>query len=396
MDDEDFWFNPMDHDPTRASYILPAYVNPNPTPAKPSVWEYPRIKFKDIASDTEVQDFVEDVLVMGALHVVYGQSHAGKTWWVLDIALHVGAGRKWRDKAVDQGLAIYISLEGAASFKLRVDAWGRHFDPERNGQFAMIETPMNLCEVSDISQLVASIKSEAAEWGVPVKLIVIDTMARAMAGRSENDPKDLGLLVAHCGTLASETGAAVLLVHHSGKDESRGARGHTLLKAATDVEIEVTKLPTGGHLAHVKKHRDFGDGAEYPFKLTTCVLGLNRRGKDKKSAVIEHTGDIVSHTPTPKTDRLSEPMRKRVSALKEYKRIVADQRFSDDIKDGMLHRDKWRDAMYERVGGNRNAFRMPWTRLLDWFVDHGHIELNNGYVKLINDFPDNYYKLIQN
>ena len=32
-----------------------------------------------------------------------------------------------------------------------------------------------------------------------------------------------------------------MLVHHTGKDTAKGARGHSLLRAATDTEIEVKR-----------------------------------------------------------------------------------------------------------------------------------------------------------
>jgi RecA-family ATPase len=51
-----------------------------------------------------------------------------------------------------------------------------------------------------------------------------------MAGGNENAPDDMGALVRNIDRLRAETGAAVLLVHHTGKDTSRGARGHSLAR----------------------------------------------------------------------------------------------------------------------------------------------------------------------
>ena len=72
-------------------------------------------------------------------------------------------------------------------------------------------------------------------------LVVIDTLARALAGGNENAPEDMGALIGNAKRIQEATGAAVLFVHHSGKDTSRGSRGHSSLKGAADLEIEVTR-----------------------------------------------------------------------------------------------------------------------------------------------------------
>ena len=69
-----------------------------------------------------------------------------------------------------------------------------------------------------------------------VALVVIDTLARAMTG-NENAPEDMGRFVAACGRIREACEGHVLIVHHCGKDQARGARGHSSLRAATDVEL---------------------------------------------------------------------------------------------------------------------------------------------------------------
>ena len=78
-----------------------------------------------------------------------------------------------------------------------------------------------------------------------VALVVVDTLARAMTG-NENPPDDMGKFVAACGRIREACEGHVLIVHHSGKDLAKGARGHSSLRAATDVELEVTNGQDGG------------------------------------------------------------------------------------------------------------------------------------------------------
>jgi hypothetical protein len=56
----------------------------------------------------------------------------------------------------------------------------------------------------------------------------------------------MGKLVMNCDRIRFESGAACLLVHHVGKDTTKGARGHSRLRAANDTEIEIIRDETSG------------------------------------------------------------------------------------------------------------------------------------------------------
>ena len=110
-----------------------------------------------------------------------------------------------------------------------------------------------------------------------IALVVVDTLARAMTG-NENAPDDMGQFVAACGRIREASEGHVLVVHHCGKDLARGARGHSSLRAATDVELEVTSGEAGGCIA-VTKHRDERGGSRFGFRLEQVELGTNARGR---------------------------------------------------------------------------------------------------------------------
>jgi len=77
----------------------------------------------------------------------------------------------------------------------------------------------------------------------------------------------------------------VCWVHHSGKDQARGARGHSLLRAATDTEIEI--IDNGGiRTATVTKQRDLECTGQFAFKLKPVEIGTDRRGKPITSCVV--------------------------------------------------------------------------------------------------------------
>src|SRR5436305_1689464 len=77
----------------------------------------------------------------------------------------------------------------------------------------------------------------------PLALVEIDTVSRALAGGDENSAADMGSLVRSLDSLRDRLGCHVSAIHHLGKDAARGPRGHSLLKAAVDTAIEVSRDP---------------------------------------------------------------------------------------------------------------------------------------------------------
>lgn len=116
--------------------------------------------------------------------------------------------------------------------------------------------------------------------------MVVDTVSRALAGGDENDPAVMGALVRATDEIREATDAAVLAIHHSGKDTTRGARGHSLLRAAVDTEIEVTA--TGEErAATVTKQRDLASGQRIGFRLRVVDLGHDLAGEPVTSCIVE-------------------------------------------------------------------------------------------------------------
>jgi hypothetical protein len=80
----------------------------------------------------------------------------------------------------------------------------------------------------------------------------------------------------------------VILIHHSGKDESRGARGWSGLRAAADCEMEIIRADED-RVATVTKLKGGADGDEYGFRLQTVVVGQDEDGDDETTCVITST-----------------------------------------------------------------------------------------------------------
>lgn len=217
---------------------------------------------------------VDGLLPRTGLGVLYGESGSGKTFGAVDMAAHVAAGRAWRGLEVEQGPVVYVAAEAPESIKRRLWAWKRYHGVEKL-PVLVVQSSVDMLN-GDAAALVELVQAVKAEHG-RVAMVVVDTLARAMTG-NENAPDDMGRFVAACGAIREAGDTMVLVVHHSGKDAARGARGHSCLRAATDVEFEVTNGEGGGCIT-VTKSRDDAGGRTFGFKLQVVELGENAKGR---------------------------------------------------------------------------------------------------------------------
>lgn len=279
---------------------------------------------------------IKGVLPAASLGVIFGASGSGKTFLALDLSLSVARGIDWRAHRVQQGGVAYVVAEGAGGFRDRVEAYCRahDLDPAALPLRVLADAP-DLMLNADVKDLAAALKKCG-----PLSIIVMDTYARVMSG-NENEAQDANKAIAHCALLHRLTGAMVVLVHHSGKDAARGARGSGALRAAADVEIEVIKT-AGYRAASITKMKDGRDDAEFQFKLADVVIGQDEDGEDITSCVVEHR---VNSAPRIAGKPLTARQTLVLRILDEYmglsdgsahyaelKRLVADQIPVDETK----------------------------------------------------------------
>jgi hypothetical protein len=248
------------------------------------------------ASHPAPEWIVKGVLPRAGLCVLYGESGSGKTFMTLDLALAVAMGLPWRERRVRQGQVVYVAAEGAGGFRNRVVAACRHRSLNPGDvPIGVINAAPNFLLKDDALEVVAAIKA----WG-PCSIVVVDTLAQVMPGANENAGEDMGKALAHCRGIHRATGALVILVHHSGKDASKGARGWSGLRAACDAELEVTRGPQGRAL-RVSKQKDGEDGLSWGFGLEIVPVG-----QDSDGEII--TSCIVTEQATPEVGNLARPL----------------------------------------------------------------------------------------
>lgn len=224
---------------------------------------------------------VKNLLARDSLALVYGQSSVGKTFVVIDIALAVArATGEWFGRKAKSGGVFYIAGEGARGLVNRMKAYCQHHgvDPEEV-QASFYAGALNL-----LDENAAEIAMETVRLLKP-SLVIIDTLATTMIGGDESSAKDMTSYLASAKMLRRASKACVLIVHHSGKDESRGARGSSSLRAAVDTEIAITQNGDV-RIMKITKQRDGIAGVEFGYQLQAVDLGMDEDLESITSCVV--------------------------------------------------------------------------------------------------------------
>jgi AAA domain len=175
-----------------------------------------------------------------------GQWGAGKTFIVFDLCAALGAGQPFLGHVVKRQCGVLlIAAEGADEVRLRLDAVIRaKCGDMQRAPFRWYETTPMLLQKGSVETLIAMARqaegSLQQEFGLPLGLIVIDTIA-ACAGYAragdESDPATGQAVMNVLKAIAQAIGCFVLGVDHFGKNLEAGTRGASSKEAAGDLVL---------------------------------------------------------------------------------------------------------------------------------------------------------------
>ncbi|MBD5801320.1 hypothetical protein AZOA_07330 [Azoarcus sp. Aa7] len=236
----------------------------------------------DLARRPTPRSLIKGVFPATGIAALIGQSSAGKSFLGVDICAAVDRGGVWFGYRVTQRPVAYLALEGQDGLGKRVAAYQLATGSTLSDRFRIITEPFAFLDVRDVPDLADTL----TEAGMVHGLVVIDTLNRAAAGADENSSTDMGLLIAAATELQRRVGGLVLIVHHTGKDATKGARGHSSLFAALDACIEVTRTNDQREW-RIAKAKDGEDGKAHPFRLEVVQIGVDEDGDDITSCVVQ-------------------------------------------------------------------------------------------------------------
>ena len=265
--------------------------------ALPIVSKFGGIRWEDIGISVKGNTYtwaVEDIIPMGEITLVFGDSGTGKSFDIFDMAMSIARGLPFNDKNIEPGLVVYVAAEAGKGFGKRKIAYVMHH--ELSGDplpfYLCTKRPDFFTAETDVDALIAEIKAVAKTYREPLVMIVLDTLSALAPGMNENASQDVSRVRARLVRLNEEFNAAIVLVHHKPKGGST-PRGHGSLTAdfETTIEFETlmdikTNLGLRVHRATVRKQREGKSGVAWEFTLPVVDVGRNKWGNPETSCVV--------------------------------------------------------------------------------------------------------------
>lgn len=166
------------------------------------------------------EPLIDGLLYRNTVNYLAGASGAYKTIAALDMAARVGKGEQFCGMTVTRGKVLYVIAEGLTGMKFRRQSWEHyHNNGEQMEAVTFVPYAVQIANESEMSALIS-----VAVQG-QYDMVVFDTQAMCTVGVDENSNSEMAMVIDSLLILARLTNAAVLMVHHTGKDESLGMRG---------------------------------------------------------------------------------------------------------------------------------------------------------------------------
>ena len=198
---------------------------------------------------------IENFIPENGTCIAYGPPGSYKSFLALDIGLHITNGLSWHNHKLNKtGIVIYLVGEGIHGIAKRSKAWHSYHKLSDNTAFVTIPFQHIILHSDDnVTYLIKKITELEEKYNTKTVLIIIDTLARAMVGIEENSSKDTSMFIHKFDIIKKAFNCALLYIHHSGKDVTRGMRGSSALLACVDVSISIESTCKHVNVAVVKQ-----------------------------------------------------------------------------------------------------------------------------------------------
>lgn len=253
----------------------------------------PRFKLLDgfdLAANAKAPVYlIDEILEEDAHGIMGGASMTYKTFIALRMAYSVCTGEPFMGRRVyRQGKVLFIAGEGASGLSRRWKALQLKLGAVPAGQFFMYGEGVTLKDPIAMQRLTECIED------LKPTLVIFDTFAALSGGVDENSPSEVGGALSHVRRACQAGGASSLIVHHFGKDETKGFRGASSFTNDVDFAFMVNRPgsnPNDRNACMVcHKMKDGDQFKPLHFKATAVPLGLlDQKGQEVYSLVAEQS-----------------------------------------------------------------------------------------------------------
>ena len=314
---------------------------------------------------------IKGVFPSVGLVAIYGPSGSGKSFLAIALAASIAEGSPFFGHITRPASVLYVGLEGEGGYRGRVAAWQRISGRGMSGGLALVLQPFCLTDPQDVADLAAI---------CPVGcVIIIDTLNRAAPDMDENSSRDMGAIIEGAKKLQRLITGLVVLVAHTGKDSSKGLRGHSSLFAALDAAVLVSRE---GDVRSwkVDKAKDGKDGETHRFVLQVVEVGTDEDGDVITSCV------VVPDTSQPTTYEKPLTTNQKLG-LQSFHEAASEHGGIDEQGNFLgLHLSNWRPAFYRLSSADSDtAKKKAFERARKDLIERGRLAVKDNVYRLAGD-----------
>jgi len=337
--------------------------------AKAKVAKFDLVHVAEVAQREPPQWLIEDVLPKQDLAMLYGESGSGKSFVALDIAFAIATGFDWNGLPTEKHPVVWIAAEAAGSMRNRTKAYAqaKGIELENADLWVIGETP-SLMDTEESIALAEAVRAKKPG------LIVVDTLAAASIGANENSGEDMNVVMGACRMLHETTGALVMLIHHTGKDLSRGARGWSGIKGAMHTEMTVS-YHQDMRKFEVTKQRDGEEGQAWPFRL--MIVNIDMDGLT--SCYVEMLDKALLHNESATVKGLGSSQKLVLECVYQLVRIDGSGAPVTEVHDAVMRK------LPQKEGDKPGRGQETVNRALIALQARGILELEDNIVRLASD-----------
>lgn len=341
-----------------------------PQPPAPPVEEKEPSRWFDHGDAWNVDQswLIYQTLPLTGVALLTGPPQGGKTFLALELARCVATGKPFFTVAPDVGggtVLLYAGTEGSGLSE-RLAALE---EPERLPISALVIGGLGAADAMETlkAELRAKIDDMVAKHGVPVRLLVLETLSASGLIKDENSNSEASEAFVKLAALGRALGVLVLVTHHPGKNGS-AERGASAIRGSADYMLEVRRDSDKASVRDLElvKARNAPQRTLGSFTLVPVVLGHDSRGREVVSLCVS------SGAAQTKTDRLASRGQEFAEllqlAIDDYGEVIEGRRVAPI--------EEAKDFYRERRQGSKDKSNSlkAWNELLGWAENAGVVE----------------------
>jgi AAA domain/Bifunctional DNA primase/polymerase, N-terminal len=313
--------------------------------------------------------------------IIYGRFASGKSFIAFDLLLHLVYGMENWHGVTLPGIpccGLLIAREGGTGFQRRVDAFKKHHNiTDDTDRMVFMRSPVNFGDPAQFAEL----KTVIETCGRQFKVVVVDTVGRALPGEDMFDPKSITRFMEHLQQIGEIAQGVSIGIHHENK--------------AGDVMGSIYFDNNSDFMFHVERE---GDPAQGPLRRGKITCVKQKDGEDGWARDVSYKfvdtdpngeGSLVidsltgSGAASKVTAKLTPKEGLALTALSDV--LKAKGQLGGDIGGRSVTLDEWKEGCFSNGSVSRDAAR-PLRDLHDrqvGLITKGRILVLDDRVRLV-------------